>query len=819
MTFLNLSLLAGLGLIALPIVLHFLMRREPKHLEFPALRFIRSRQVANSQRLQLRHWLLLAARMALLLLAALALARPSVASAALGGWLLAGSWTLAGLFLAVLMLVAWSRQMGRVWVLVPLVATLCCLGLGGGYAYSAWQGGGVLLAREETPVAAAVIIDTAPHMQYRHENRTRLEVARELAERILAELPRDSQVAVLDASRRSAAFAVDAAAARRAVERLRIAPVYDPLPAVLLRARTLLEQSDLPRRELYVVSDLSTAAWSPEPDDTWQQQWPAEPPLPVYVLDVGVEDPQNVALGALELTAESLPGGAELAVATTVTLPAASGERAVNLLLEEQDPSLPVVREGSLQLPASVNRGNITVAGGNAEPQPVRFVLRGLAPGVHHGVVELSGEDGLALDDRRYFTFEVETPRPLLCVGGPGVAIRDFAEAIAPQDLRDRQEARFVCSIASEAELAVADLSRYQVVALLDPSAASLPAWPALANFVREGGGVAIFLGANARPVEPFRDLVQRELLGARIGGVLESPVRSPGVYVEPTSWQHPVLQIFRGSESSLPWDRFPIHYYWPLDQLSGDTRPVIPLSDGRPLLVENALGRGRVLLFTTPGCEPLSPGGRTAWNELWAGEDAWPWFVLLNESFRYLARLGEGKLNYTTGDVVSLQNDTERHPPRYALFSPQSDIADVVADGDSLLIRGNNAPGIWRLRGQRAGPVVRGFSSNLAPAATALTRVEPKALADWFGEQGFQCAQSREALRRVVGEQRVGRELYPYLLMLLVFMLAVEHLLANRFYRSESTAESPSSSSREAWWESKLSAWLAWWKRSTVRG
>ena len=42
MTFVNLSLLAGAVLIAVPIVLHLIMRRKPTRLEFPALRFIQT---------------------------------------------------------------------------------------------------------------------------------------------------------------------------------------------------------------------------------------------------------------------------------------------------------------------------------------------------------------------------------------------------------------------------------------------------------------------------------------------------------------------------------------------------------------------------------------------------------------------------------------------------------------------------------------------------------------------------------------------------------------------------------------------------------
>src|SRR3954451_12958064 len=117
MTFLNASLLAGVGLIALPIVLHLIMRREPKHFDFPALRFVQRRQVSNTQRLQLRHWLLLALRCGALALAGLALDRANVATVALGSWLVAGGLAVAATFVVVLWLVAMSRDISRAWVL------------------------------------------------------------------------------------------------------------------------------------------------------------------------------------------------------------------------------------------------------------------------------------------------------------------------------------------------------------------------------------------------------------------------------------------------------------------------------------------------------------------------------------------------------------------------------------------------------------------------------------------------------------------------------------------------------------------------------
>ena len=137
MTFLHLSLLAGRP-----------DRRadraapddaaEAERLEFPALRFIQKRHDVNQRRLQLRHLLLLLLRVAAIALLALAPWRGR-----------ASSWP-----------AAWAARRRR------------------------WR--------------PALVFDAAPHMEYRHENRTRLEVARELGQWLVSQLPEESQIAVLD---------------------------------------------------------------------------------------------------------------------------------------------------------------------------------------------------------------------------------------------------------------------------------------------------------------------------------------------------------------------------------------------------------------------------------------------------------------------------------------------------------------------------------------------------------------------------------------------------------------------------------------------
>src|SRR5207302_10010922 len=80
MTFIYPVLLGGFIFLGIPVLLHLIMRQKPKHLLFPAFRFLTRRHRSNQRKLQLRHLLLLALRMLLLAAVCLALARPKVFS-------------------------------------------------------------------------------------------------------------------------------------------------------------------------------------------------------------------------------------------------------------------------------------------------------------------------------------------------------------------------------------------------------------------------------------------------------------------------------------------------------------------------------------------------------------------------------------------------------------------------------------------------------------------------------------------------------------------------------------------------------------------
>jgi hypothetical protein len=784
MAFVNLSLLAGGIFVAIPVVLHLIMRQRPKPMVFPALRFIQQRRIANQRRLQLRHWLLLALRCAAIGLVALALARPSVASAAISSWIAAGFLGTGAVVAGLIAVLAFTRGLSKLVAIgsavvgaLLLVATL----FAGGRALA---GRSPVMGDTEAAVAAVLVIDTSPRMQYRHENQTRLEAAQKMAHWLLKQLPGDSEIAVADSRPGSGAFAVDRAAASQAVERLRPAGTPRPLVEVLEASVALVKQKTQARKEIYVLTDLTQSAWKTPASSDLARLLEENENVLLYVIDVGAKEPRNFGLEGLTLPGDLLPAGAELTVETQARASGVGGERTVELDLEVPDPTLPIIRDGKPLLPKLVRRGVQSVKLEPGGSQRVRFLVRGLEPGVHQGQVRIVGEDGLALDDVRFFAVEVQPAWPVLIVSPQGVSPKYLVEALAPRELRETGQARFSVETLEQSRLASQELGDFRAIALLDPKPLTPGEWTKLSEFVERGGGVAIFLGHNAEPPASFQDPAAANVLG----GKLTRQTRTGGdIYVAPRSYDHPILGVFRQLDTNIPWDRFPVHFHWNLDDLAASSRTLIHFGSGKPAVVENRLGRGSVLVMTTPVSDPARPAGYQAWNELATGEDAWPCFVLVNEMFVFLVQSGQTRLNLLAGETAVLPNDPAEYPERYQLFTPLDQPQDVLARDARVTVRFTDNPGAYRLRGQQGGrPIVRGFAVNLPADSSDLSRLPREKLDELLGKDRYQLARSQDEIDRAVGNDRIGSEFYPLLVVLLVVGLGLEHVLANRFYRRD---------------------------------
>jgi hypothetical protein len=329
---------------------------------------------------------------------------------------------------------------------------------------------------------------------------------------------------------------------------------------------------------------------------------------------------------------------------------------------------------------------------------------------------------------------------------------------------------------------------------LLDPPPLEPAVWQRLRSYVEAGGGLGIWLGHNAQPIESFDNPAARALLPGKLARIapLASAItaKDKPVYYSPRSedLQHPIMARFRPIERTVQWNRFPVWRYWVLTDLDKAANIVFRYSDGQPAMFDAAVGKGRVLTMTTPTA--VSATDTESWNLLITGINPWPYGYLLNQLAFYLAGSGEERLNYASGDRAVLRLPVNQMQSSFSVAnSQQGEPINLTVDQKKGSITvpetATILPGNYQVQsGGSEGGVRRGFSVNIPAAGTSLTRIKPEELNAILGAGRFKLAHGREEIDRSVSAGRVGRELYPLLIFLVALVLGAEHLLANRFYR-----------------------------------
>ena len=153
-------------------------------------------------------------------------------------------------------------------------------------------------------------------------------------------------------------------------------------------------------------------------------------------------------------------------------------------------------------------------------------------------------------------------------------------------------------------------LADYAAICLLDVARLDDPEVAALENYVKGGGGLAIFLGPRG-----VAQLLQRPAVPRRRGPAARAARRArrnccaiaaaaPDVRVT----DHPVFRVFAGERNSF-LSVAKVDFYYGIDPLwqlpaSGDVQVIARLRNGAPLFVEKKLGDGRVVV----GLVKLSP-------------------------------------------------------------------------------------------------------------------------------------------------------------------------------------------------------------------
>ena len=713
----NAGLAGGAALAALPVILHLFMRQQPKRVIFPALRLIRERQKRSKKKLRVKNWLLLLARMALLALMALALARPRIFT---------------------------EDSIGD----------------------------------KEVPTAIGLVFDTSLSMSFKERDKTRLDEAKERANEILAKTHESSQVFVVDTADPGVPPSLSPANARKRIDALVIREVSRPLNAAIGQAYSVVSAADKQRHEVYVMTDLARTAWDLDrPVEGREKADKVKNGIKTYILRLTPKDVHNLAVVSARPTSEVVTEGEPLEVSARVRSLGPATSTVASLWLDGKKRE-----EKTVEIPSD---GEADIRFSNLKVDPVNRL--------HQGEVRITGRpDPLSFDDVRYFTFLVKPSTRVLVVSDLPDDATFIADAIDPSFLPTGTPRPYrVDRIRSEdfVDRAAALGKKYRCVFLNNVAALSDAEWAKLSGFIQEGGGLVIGLGQRS-----FRESYQGATAGQVLPAGLEKKAdpKAPTTFGTVADYTHPLFAKYP-KELTAMLGQIPVSQYWQVTPREG-SRVLLSYADKAPALVERVYKgskTGRILLWTTPLSRRPQSTSRDAWNEFPNDLLGWSYWYLMNQSVAYLSGSTDELPVYDAGRDVILPLDPTRRAKTYLVQGPDKKETNTLtppATSEALVISVPQKIGQWTVKAGESGGIAgesTGFSINAPASESQFVPLEEKDLIELFGDKKhFALADTPEELNVAVGIERVGRELFPLLMALILIIVTLENLLANRFHR-----------------------------------
>lgn len=730
MSFLNSFLFWGVmtaAAVAVPVVIHLLSRYKSRPLDWAAIELLRRATIVRARRLQIEDLLLLALRCLALLLAGLAFARPAIRPSA-------GSW----------------------------------LGGGGGRA------------------GALVALDASYSMAHKPGARSRFEMARDRAREIVATLsPGDPLTLVLLGSRPRVLLRNSPYDAERVEAVLKAAAPLEEalnLEICLAELERLAAELGAPSRECYLVTDAQAATWREVSDAARASMKTIRRTATLFLATIGARESENLAL-------------TQFALASGVQRRGSLNRYVAEVRNAGRAPAANVLVRLFLGSTAVDERVLERIAPGATES--VSLFARLDQPGIATLTAAI-GEDALPTDNARHAIADVRDTVKLLCVDGapskdPFKSETDFLRAaLTPEgaDATAAGAAGMSVDVIPAEDLQIRELATHDIVVLANVAELVREQAQALAEFVRRGGGLVVFLGdkTNAELLNArLRDAEGNPLLPAQVGeeaddvpGGRRAAENGGGWTLAPDMPDHPVSRVFR----ALPGEELGrIHFWRCIRTEPARDATVLLRTDprGLPLLVEHAFGLGKVLLFAS--------SADADWTDLPTHP---AYLMLVQQAVTHLSRRAhEVPVAVSQPLVFDVPPDSDART--LTVVSPKEERVSVrVVDrerGKAAILEHADSAGIYAaLAGTNAVALLKA-AANPDPAESDVTTLQGPALAAAAWRLPVKLLEETQDVRAAADASRAGRELWRLLLSLALVAVVAESLLARRFVRrSEET-------------------------------
>lgn len=707
MTFLNQLLLFGALGIALPIVAHLINRQQVQRTDWAAMQFLNRSVRVLSRQIRLRDILLLIMRCLGLLLLVLALARPATNGS--------GSW-LPG----------------------------------------------------EKRAGVVVAIDGSFSMAHRDGDVTRFDRALEQVKIISEQInPGDPISLVLLGGEhrvllRNVAYNPDRFA--EVLSQQSPTPQTMDLDGAPEFIEALVEDMDALQKEIYLVTDTQTQAWSQPSTPLRNSLRRLSEKASVFLVPVTGGD-DNLAVTNLDLVSGSLRNGAIARYRATVhnygQIPVSNVE--VRCRVEG-------VQIDSKRIPLIAPDTSETVS---------LFV-----PFYNAGATRITAEitdDALTMDNIRRVVAVVREKVSVLCIDGSGGNASRLVMASLLARADGTEDDGYIVRTAQWPAFPTESLEAFDVVILTDVPEITPQQAKRLSSHVRRGNGLIWFAGQNVKAAK-WNVLSDNDfLLPAKLGQTFD--VRDELGVGKPLAPDVPDHTVARPLQS-LPEDlRSETRYLKRMQVEPADSSfEVLKLAgSGSPVLLEQSLGRGHVFMFTT--------SADNSWNNM-ALTPVFP--MLMQQIVTYLSGR-EFEQPRVVGDSLTLSY-VDQPDATDAVFDTPSDETITVTvrknrDQYVALLEQSEEAGFYtaRVSVQNSGVPI---AVNVDTQESNIACIDTAELIDSLADTGVEVFVNGGELVSGINNARTGRSLWRFFMIGALCLLLAESLFADRLHgRKQSRA------------------------------
>jgi hypothetical protein len=526
------------------------------------------------------------------------------------------------------------------WLLLAIrtsIVVLAVLAVAGPYLQNF---AGVFAVGE--PTHKLLVIDSSYSMDYR-TNKLRFDRAKQLAKQVieqssaadgftLVQMSSPSRVLISSPVSASGPIAEEIENLQRTHGGADLRGAMAPIDEIIQRAR--VEQPNLAHAQVYFFTDLGTNTWKAANDaDVAKLAGAAN----TFIVDVGQSQTENVAVNSLRCVEPYATANRPLHFEAQVTN--------YGRQLRKQNVQWWIdgerVREEMIELAAG-------------RQQAVGLEWKFDRAGNYAIEVRTPG-DALEIDNHRWLSLDVRPRVNVLIINGDGSqeATRQLESALNPES--DPAASPIHVEVAAESALAEHNLGNYDAVFLSNVGQFTAAEAQMLLRYVNSGGGLAIFLGNRVQP-----ERYNQELGGGRPGSVmllpaeLDQPSDAAQFTVDPLGYHHAIVAEFAGNERAGLLTT-PIAKYFrlkPIATKESTANTAIAIREtGDPLIVEQPIGKGRVVLVALPASlATVDPATKNPWTMM----PAWHSFLpLVQEMLAFLLSGQSKQHNLIVGDAL----------------------------------------------------------------------------------------------------------------------------------------------------------------------